>query len=243
MSFDLGNVLGYAADATGFGEQFQMAEELFDAAAPLLQLAGAAAPLLAPICPPLALACGTLAAGAQVAQQAGIGNADEKAEQSAKSEEPVQTMAKSEEVQPRSAERRETSGRERSETVRERHRERPVSDHRTDSRTDDGRPVRDHRTSGDDRRERSVPVRRERSDNRFEIQPGDSFLLILAKALAGDIDKLQGEIEAEAKRGNGVADSGLISAKTQEMAGQVAIMNTTIGSLGKALETSAGQPA
>jgi len=239
MSLDLGNVLGFAADATGFGAQFEMAEDLFDAAAPFLQLAGAAAPLLAPICPPLALACGTIAAGAQVAQQAGIGNADEKAEQSAKSEKPVQTMAKSEDVQPRSAERRETSGRERSETVRERHRERPVSDHRTDG----DRPVRDHRTSGDDRRERSVPVRRERSDDRFEIQPGDSFLLILAKALAGDIDKLQGEIEADAKSADGVADSGLISAKTQQLAGQVGVMNTAIGSLGKAFETAAGQPA
>ncbi len=218
---DLGNVLGFAADATGFGAQFDMAENLFDAAAPILQLAGEVAPLVALACPPAGPACAFAGNGAQIAQQLGFGNADEKSAKSDKSEQPVQTMAKSEQVQPRSAERREASGRERSEAVSERHRERPVSDHRTDRGADDRRPVRDHRTSGDDRRERSVPVRRESSDNRFEIQPGDSFLLILAKALAGDIDKLQGEIEADAKSSDGVADSGLISAKTQQLAGEV----------------------
>ena len=252
---DLGNVLGFAADATGFGEQFQMAENLFDTAAPILQLAGEVAPLVALVCPPAGAACAFAGNGAQIAQQLGFGNADEQAEQSAKSEKsekPVQTMAKSAEVQPRSAERRETSGRERSESVSERHRERPVSDHRTAREADERRPVRDHRTErdvrdhrtgGDERRERSVPVRRESNDDRFTIQPGDSFLLILAKALAGDIDKLQGEIEADAKSSDGVADSGLISAKTQELAGEVGIMNTAIGSLGKAFETAAGQPA
>lgn len=249
---DLGNVLGFAADATGFGDELNMAGDLLDAAAPLLQLAGQAAPLVALVCPAAAPFCALAGPAAQLAQQAGLGNADEQAEQSAKPEKPVQTMAKSEEVQPHSAERRETSGRERGETVSERHREPPVSDHRTDRGADDRRPVRDHRTdrdvrdhrtSGDERRERSVPVRRERSDDRFTIQSGDSFLLILAKALAGDIDELQGEIEADAKNADGVADSGLISAKTQQLAGQVGVMNTAIGSLGKAFETAAGQPA
>jgi|SRR5688572_19569904 hypothetical protein len=238
---DLGNVLGFAADATGFGAQFEMAENLFDAAAPILQLAGEVAPLVALACPPAGAACAFAGNGAQIAQQLGFGNAGEKSEP--KSQKPVQTMAKSEEAQPRSAERRETSGRERSETVRERHREPPVRDHRTQRGTDDGRPVRDHRTHGDERDERRVSVRRERGDDSFTIQSGDSFLLILAKALAGDIDELQGKIEADAKSSDGVADNTLISAQTQELAQLVGLANTVIGTFGQAEKTAAGQPA
>lgn len=219
---DLGNVFGYAADATGFGEQFQMAEQLFDTAAPLFELAGAAAPFVGLVCPPAGAACAMAATGAQVAQQMGIGNADEKRQQSDKSRDPTQLMAKSEEVAPRSVEHRETSGRERNEAVSERHREPPVRDHRTE------RDVRDHRTGGDER---------------LKVQPGDSFLLILAKAFADDIKQKQDEIETDATNAKDSADNSLVAAKTQEFAQLVQLTNTVIQTVGGAEKTAAGQPA
>lgn len=228
------------ASAVGLDDELNMLGNVLDS--PLVQLMGTAAPFLAPICPPLALACGTISTAAQAAQQLGLGNDDEKAKQSAKSGEPNQLMAKSEEVAPRSAERRETTGRERSETVSERHREPPVRDHRTD-RGDGDRPVRDHRTGGDERSERRVPVRRDSGDDSFKIQPGDSFLLILAKAFADDIKQKQDEIETDATNAKDSADNSLVAAKTQEFAQLVQLTNTVIQTVGGAEKTAAGQPA
>lgn len=247
---DLGSVFGMAAEATGFGDELNMASDLLDTAAPLLQLVGEAAPLVALVCPAAAPFCALAGPAAQLAQQVDLGNGDEKAKQSAKSGEPTQLMAKSEEVAPRSAERRETSGRERSETVSERHREPAVSDHRTGRETGDHRPVRDHRTDPDvrdhrgERPEHRVTVRNRReADDRFEIQPGDSFLIILAKALAGEIDDQEKKIEADAKSANGTADNQLIAAETQEFAQAVSLANTIITTVGQADKTAAGQPA
>jgi hypothetical protein len=235
------------ASAFGMDDELNMLGNVLDS--PLVQLMGTAAPFLAPICPPLALACGTIATAAQTAQQLGLGNDDEKAKQSAKSGEPTQLMAKSEDVAPRSAERRETAGRERSETVSERHREPPVRDHRTDREAGDHRPVRDHRTERDvrDHRtgsdERRVPVRRDSGDDSFKIQPGDSFLLILAKAFADDIKQKQDEIETDATNAKDSADNSLVAAKTQEFAQLVQLTNTVIQTVGGAEKTAAGQPA
>ena len=245
---DLGNVLGFAADATGFGAQFDMAEDLFDAAAPLLQFAGEVAPLVALACPPAGAACAFAGNGAQIAQQLGFGNADEKAKQSAKSEQPVQTMAKSEEVQPRSAERRETSGRERSETVSERHRERPVSDHRTERGADDRRPVRDHRTDGDERDARRTTTR-SRPDSRFAFESGDSLVVRIAKALAGNVqlkvDELE-ELTGDVAAGNGEDPSGdalVIQGKAQQLAAMVSLASNTVQNIGQADQTAVGQTA
>lgn len=271
---DLGSILGYGAEASGFGDQFQMAEQLFDSAAPLFQLAGAAAPFVGAICPPAGAACAMAATGAQLAQQLGIGNADENAEQSAKSDQPTTQMARYEAPEPRS-EHREVPSRERGEGVRERdtHDRRTDgdagdrhSDHKvryhTERRDRDGdcdvrdrercdardhRDVRDHRGERPEHRgerpEHRETERRGEADDGLGIQPGDSFLVILAKALAGEIDDKQKKIEEDAKGSDGVADNTLISAETQELAQLVGLANTVISTFGQAEKTAAGQPA